>query len=1433
MTVFSSGNIYTYVGTPTVTSVSPTFGQVAGGATVSIYGTFLNSVTSVAFGLTTISGGSITHISDGEIRVASPSAGLGAVHIRVTNIAGTSPESAADLFTYVSLAVTSLGQPSGPVAGGTTEAPGTGTITVNGIGFTAESTVSFGGTASTSVVFTSTTVLTVVPPPRAAGTVHVTVTSGAATSATSTADQYTYIALPVVTGIAPSAGGLDGGTRVLISGTGFVGATAVNFGATAGTDLAASPDGTELFVTAPAGTGAVHVTVVSPGGTSVTSSADLYTYRVNVLPTASFTMSPNSGNASLPVAFTSTSTDSDGTIVAQAWDFGDGAAVLAGPTPSHVYTVAGVYTVTLTVTDNDGGTDSSAQVIEVGANQLPVAAASATPAQGAAPLPVAFSSAGSSDPDGQPITYLWDFGDGTTSTLANPTHTYTVESETPYDVTLTVSDSSGGTDSANLQIQINANVPPVAVAVASVETGEALLAVAFDGSGSTDSDGTIVSYEWDFGDGTTRTTTAPVTNHTYTSGVGSPYEVSLTVTDNSGATHVDDHLVIVVTDDPNNTAPTAVISATPESGPAPLYVQFDGSGSTDLNGPGSADDGRLVRGSWYDDGELFSSIVNPYQEFTEVGDHVITLTVTDSKGLTGTATKTITVTESVIEEARIISMSKHSGSESGGTWITLTGVNFGFVTSYRFERTDPEANPQYYTGTMNTVRRLDGQNMVIQTPPGFGECDLVLYTFAGPSLKHYGTKYTYGPGPVAVADTVDGIHKQIPLGVFSFTSAGSSAGVTYLWEFGDGSLLNFGDANTSLDANPSHFYYSVGGYTVTLTVTDANGFTDTDTFRVFVTVPPEGGGFELPDPDDDGWTGGHSGPGGDGPGNPNWPWENPPGTPPGPVYLTASCTPYATHVPRNPGQKAGTPYPEPGLMTTESWKTTTAASYVQFDVTITALMDFDAYSIYLGGISMTADGGPAGNPIPTDSTAGAGYGTGGRATRNGALLSSRIVQGLFCPVIPGGKVLQGQVFRLTIRAPKTYAIAYASCGFLNLFGINVADSGVAYVKTDCDIKKSGWSVGFINVGVSVVSGGGIAVDPPPPVDPDDPDPPDEWDPGLPPDPVPVEPPVPEAPSTPYQFIAEASDGAVLLQWTRGGGGGIPTGFTLYRNTVNNIATATDAVFAASVTGVSVTGLTNNTKYWFWLKADNAVGSSSPATAAATPGVFSYSNIYVTELTEAYPAFAQRIALENPGYSTGIIDNGDMSIIGQRLISFTPPSTWVFGQLNPGWESIYGAPNGQGWRRPHRGSATITAAVMKMGDLPAGTALRIGGKLKLEITLLATDFGQPGTQWVVPYGQTPYDKIGVNPGPLFHQVNIRDNRYNLLAALKCNITANGGVLTAETTFTRTMATMFGGSLATVPIVNAAQEMIYEFVDVLSQSYFSSIDSICLKVPTVNP
>lgn len=187
----------------------------------------------------------------------------------------------------------------------------------------------------------------------------------------------------------------------------------------------------------------------------------------------------------------------------------------------------------------------------------------------------------SSDANGPIASYAWAFGDGSTGTGATAEHSYTAAGS--YDVQLTVTDGSGSTASVTHTLTVTAppaNKPPAATFTSTVDN----LAAAFDATGSTDPDGTVSGYAWDFGDGSTGT--GATTSHSYAA-AGS-YQVTLTVTDDDGATG---QLARTIT----ATAP-----------PADTVVAADAFGRTTTGGFGTADAG----GAWTVAGGSSSYAVN-------------------------------------------------------------------------------------------------------------------------------------------------------------------------------------------------------------------------------------------------------------------------------------------------------------------------------------------------------------------------------------------------------------------------------------------------------------------------------------------------------------------------------------------------------------------------------------------------------------------------------------------------------------------------------------------------------------------------------------------------------------------------------------------------------------------------------------------------------
>jgi len=334
----------------------------------------------------------------------------------------------------------------------------------------------------------------------------------------------------------------------------------------------------------------------------------------------------------LPVIFDgSNSSDVDGSIVAYIWDFGDGSTG-TGVAPLHDYSSTGQFSVTLTVTDDDGASSDALTTVEVAsANTAPVAQANG-PYSGSVAMPVTFNAAGSADTDGSIVLYYWYFGDGSIATGASATHGYS--SAGTFDVTLTVTDNEGLSDTATTTATI-ANLAQLPVAdPGGPYSGFVNEAVSLDGGGSADPDGgAIQSWSWDFGDGNVGT--GRTATHTYlTAGT---YTVLLTVTDDEGQVSVEAMTTATIDVRSGNQAPTADARG-PYTGFVGDTVAFDGSGSSDTEDAKSA-----LTFAWdFGDGGVGGGLVSTHN-YTAAGTFAVTLTVTDTGGLSDTATTTATI----------------------------------------------------------------------------------------------------------------------------------------------------------------------------------------------------------------------------------------------------------------------------------------------------------------------------------------------------------------------------------------------------------------------------------------------------------------------------------------------------------------------------------------------------------------------------------------------------------------------------------------------------------------------------------------------------------------------------------------------------------------------------------------------------------------------
>lgn len=382
---------------------------------------------------------------------------------------------------------------------------------------------------------------------------------------------------------------------------------------------------THTYLTA--GTFNVSLTVTDDAGDTGTDTTTATIGLGNQPPVANAN-GPYSGTVNVALSFDgSASNDPDGIIVSYSWDFGDGNTG-TGANPTHTYTTANLYNVTLTVTDDAGTTDSigtTANIVPVVVNQPPIADANG-PYSGIVGVAIMFDGSASTDADGTIVSYNWDFGDGNTGTGVTPSHTYGVDGN--FTVSLTVTDDAGATSSTTTTASIGVvNQPPVSDPNGPY-SGTVGIALTFDGTASTDADGTIVSYAWDFGDGNTASGVTP--SHTYM--MNGNYSISLTVTDDAG----DSGTATTTAAIGLGNMPPASNPNGPYSGTVGIAIMFDGTASSDP-------DGNIVSYNWdFGDGNVGSG-QTPVHIYTTPGTYNVTLTVTDNAGATDSAMTTATI----------------------------------------------------------------------------------------------------------------------------------------------------------------------------------------------------------------------------------------------------------------------------------------------------------------------------------------------------------------------------------------------------------------------------------------------------------------------------------------------------------------------------------------------------------------------------------------------------------------------------------------------------------------------------------------------------------------------------------------------------------------------------------------------------------------------
>ena len=430
----------------------------------------------------------------------------------------------------------------------------------------------------------------------------------------------------------------------------------------------------------------------------------------NLSPTAAFTTSFAGRTLT---ADGRSSSDPDGPLAAWSWSFGDGTTG-SGSTIDHDYSAPGTYTVTLTVTDAQGATATTTRSATV-VNAPPKAAFTAAVAK----LSVAVDATTSSDSDGTVASYAWDFGDGSTATGATTSHTYVDAGD--HTLRLTVTDNDGAKDTTTRAVTTTANVAPTAAFTSTVDGPT----VAVDASTSSDTDGTVASYVWDFGDGASGT--GRTASHTYAA-VGD-YAVKLTVTDDGAATG---SVTRTVTALPDNQKPVASFASATGGD---FTANLDASASTDP-------DGTIASYAW-DFGDSTSGTGRTASHrYAAAGTYSVVLVVTDDRGATGTTTRQVVVTGPFVLDGFGRTVASGWGtSEVGGAWSLQGGASLFSVGSGKAVMRNTTAGGGAATH-LNSVSSLDTDLSVDMAldklPTGGGE--FVSVTSRGTSSDAYRAK---------------------------------------------------------------------------------------------------------------------------------------------------------------------------------------------------------------------------------------------------------------------------------------------------------------------------------------------------------------------------------------------------------------------------------------------------------------------------------------------------------------------------------------------------------------------------------------------------------------------------------------------------------------------------------------------------------------------
>ncbi len=674
----SLSSAYTYFPFPTLTSVSPTNGKLAGGTSITLTGTGFRTGMSVTVGASACT--SVNVISATSMTCLTPANTTGVYSISTTdpdNQSGT----LATAYTYNPLpTITTVSPTNGPLTGGAT-------ITITGTGFMSGVAMTIGGTACTTFAMVSSTSLTCVVPTKTAGAVSVVVTN-VDTQAVTQTNAYTYNAIPTISAVSPTNGLLAGGNTITITGTGFLTGATVKLGTT----VCTSPtvvSSTTLTCIAPAKTAGAYSVIVTSLDTQSVTKTNGYTY--NAFPTIT-SISPNNG---LITGGTSVTIAGTGFISGATLTIGGVACssvVVVSTTSITCVTPAntqGVYSMIVTNADTQSGTLSN------GFSYNPFTITNIAPAFGPQAGSTTITITGTQFTTGASITV-----GGNNCTSVNVVSSTSITCVTPAGTTgaqtvaITLLDSSFASSVGGFSYSPTPTVTAVSPSSARVSGGSTLT---ITGTGFLS--GIVASVG---GVNCTTSTYVSATSMTCVTPVGSLGTVDVRVTNTDAQTGVKTSSFTY------DAAPT-LTSVSPNNGKATGGNTITLTGTGFLTGTTATAGGVTCSSPTVVNSTTFTCVIGAHA----AGSVNVILTLAD--------TQTATLTNGFTYNAAptVTSISPASGYSAGGTTVTITGT--GFITGATATIGGTTCtSPTVVSGTSITCvtpARAAGVNAVVVTNP--------------------------------------------------------------------------------------------------------------------------------------------------------------------------------------------------------------------------------------------------------------------------------------------------------------------------------------------------------------------------------------------------------------------------------------------------------------------------------------------------------------------------------------------------------------------------------------------------------------------------------------------------------------------------------------------------------------------------------------------